>query len=130
MRKRKAKNFDIWAQAARSSVPSVCEVTLPRLVLRFPASPFRPCGHCHGSSQYAEARKTPIPVDAQVLDPRTQRTVRESDKISSVSDFMQSNEMISQYIAMASASSPTSFRRGRPAAPALPGPEVAARCIC
>ena len=41
-----------------------------------------------------------VPMVAEILDPRTQRTVNESYKVHSVSEFIQSNELISKMLAM------------------------------
>jgi hypothetical protein len=41
-----------------------------------------------------------VPMVVEILDPRTQRTVNESYKVWSVSEFIQSNELISKMLAM------------------------------
>lgn len=51
---------------------------------------------------WEEAALISVPTVCEILDSRTQRTVNESEKISAVSDFMQSNSMISRIMAMIS----------------------------
>lgn len=41
-----------------------------------------------------------IPVVCEILDPRTQQTIRANEKFASVSDFLQSNDMVGKILAM------------------------------
>jgi len=50
----------------------------------------------------AAANAKSLPVVVEILDPRTQRTVRESHKVNGAADFIQSNELISKMMAMIS----------------------------
>jgi len=52
------------------------------------------------SEAISSARAMPIVVE--ILDPRTQRTVNDSYKVWSISDFIQSNELMSKMMAMIS----------------------------
>jgi Ca2+-binding EF-hand superfamily protein len=41
-----------------------------------------------------------IPIVTEILDPRTQQTIQENPEMRSVSDFLQSNDMVSKILAM------------------------------
>mmetsp|Transcript_28874 Transcript_28874/g.94382 ORF Transcript_28874/g.94382 Transcript_28874/m.94382 type:complete len:850 (+) Transcript_28874:44-2593(+) len=49
----------------------------------------------------SEVQKS-MPIVCEILDPRTQRTIRENEAIAKVSDFLQSNDMVSKILAMVS----------------------------
>ena len=41
-----------------------------------------------------------IPIVTEILDPRTQQTIQQNPEMRSVSDFLQSNDMVSKILAM------------------------------
>ena len=41
-----------------------------------------------------------IPIVTEILDPRTQQTIKENPEMRAVSDFLQSNDMVSKILAM------------------------------
>ena len=47
-----------------------------------------------------QTRDGKIPIVTEILDPRTQQTIQQNREMRSVSDFLQSNDMVSKILAM------------------------------
>ena len=48
----------------------------------------------------AENRSKNMPIVTEILDPRTQQTITDNPEMRAVSDFLQSNDMVSKILAM------------------------------
>ena len=53
-----------------------------------------------GTDQYVKTEFPRIPIVTEILDPRTQQTIQSNDEMRAVSDFLQSNDMVSKIMAM------------------------------
>lgn len=57
-------------------------------------------GSILGNHDDPDPKAVKIPIVCEILDPRTQQTIQENPEMRAVSDFLQSNDMVSKILAM------------------------------